>query len=195
MTPVFDTDAPEPDELTMPASYHQDVIRMWLRMLACTTLVETELRRQFRQKFDFTLPRFDVLAQLDRRPEGMVIGELSKRLMVSAGNVTPMIDRLITDGLVTRTPSEIDRRVQIVSITPEGRRRFRRMAKWNGQLLASIFGQVSPDHIAMLNGLLKEVKDTVVVAGFASATTDEAAPARKSGKADGESRGLLHGGA
>lgn len=172
---------------------------MWLRMLACTTLVETELRRQFRQKFDFTLPRFDVLAQLDRRPEGMVIGELSKRLMVSAGNVTPMIDRLITDGLVTRTPSEIDRRVQIVSITPEGRRRFRRMAKWNGQLLASIFGQVSPDHIAMLNGLLKEVKDTVVVSspagGPAGGATEEAAPARKARKTDGESRGLLHGGA
>lgn len=164
MTPVFDTDATEPDELTMPVSQHQDIIRMWLRMLACTTLVETELRRQFRMKFDFTLPRFDVLAQLDRRPEGMVIGDLSKRLMVSAGNVTPMIDRLIADGLVTRTPSEIDRRVQIVSITPEGRRRFRRMAKWNGQLLATIFEQVAPTHIETLNRVLKDVKDNVLAA-------------------------------
>lgn len=187
MTPVFDSDAPEPDDAAPPASHHQDVIRMWLRMLACTTLVESELRRQFRLKFDFTLPRFDVLAQLDRHPEGMVIGELSKRLMVSAGNVTPMIDRLTVDGLVTRTPSEIDRRVQIVSITAEGRRRFRRMAKWNGQLLASLFERVSPAHIEALSGLLKEVKDNVLAA-------QDEPPARSLPKNAGEGPGAVQHG-
>src|SRR5690606_8001391 len=114
-------------------------IRLWLRMLACTTLVESELRKQFRQQFDFTLPRFDVLAQLDRRPGGMMLGELAKSLMVSAGNVTPIVERLIADGLVTRASSELDRRVQIVSLTVEGRRKFRRMAKKNGEITAGIF--------------------------------------------------------
>ena len=72
--------------------------RLWLRLLACTTLIEGELRRRFREEFDFTMPRFDVLAQLDREPSGLVLGELPKRLMVSAGNLTPIVDRLVEDG-------------------------------------------------------------------------------------------------
>lgn len=80
--------------------------RLWLRLLACTTLIEAELRRRFREEFDFTMPRFDVLAQLDREPSGLVLGELPKRLMVSAGNLTPIVDRLVEDGYITRTPSE-----------------------------------------------------------------------------------------
>ena len=60
-------------------------VRVWLRLLACTSLIGAELRRQFREEFDFTMPRFDVLAQLDREPVGLVLGELPKRLMVTAG--------------------------------------------------------------------------------------------------------------
>ncbi|HKU09388.1 MAG TPA: MarR family transcriptional regulator, partial [Bradyrhizobium sp.] len=69
--------------------------RLWLRLLACSNLIGTELRRQFREEFDFTLARFEVLAQLDREPGGLVLGELPKRLMVSAGNLTPLVDRLV----------------------------------------------------------------------------------------------------
>ena len=97
-------------------------VRVWLRLLACTSLIGAELRRQFREEFDFTMPRFDVLAQLDREPVGLVLGELPKRLMVTAGNLTPIVDRLVEDGFITRSPSPLDRRVQIVCMTlrPEG---------------------------------------------------------------------------
>ena len=95
-------------------------VRVWLRLLACTSLIGTELRRQFREEFDFTMPRFDVLAQLDREPVGLVLGELPKRLMVTAGNLTPIVDRLVEDGFITRSPSPLDRRVQIVCMTAEG---------------------------------------------------------------------------
>ena len=91
-------------------------VRVWLRLLACTSLIGAELRRQFREEFDFTMPRFDVLAQLDREPVGLVLGELPKRLMVTAGNLTPIVDRLVEDGFITRSPSPLDRRVQIVCV-------------------------------------------------------------------------------
>ena len=135
---------------------HRAQIRLWLRLLACTTLISAELRRQFREEFDFTMPRFDVLAQLDREPGGLVLGELPKRLMVSAGNLTPIVDRLVEDGFITRTPSPLDRRVQIVCMTVEGRKAFRRMAKKHGLWLASLLAEFPKER---LDGLVKELDD------------------------------------
>lgn len=131
-------------------------VRVWLRLLACTALIGTELRRQFREEFDFTMPRFDVLAQLDREPGGLVLGELPKRLMVTAGNLTPIVDRLVEDGFITRTPSPLDRRVQIVCMTVEGRKTFRRMAKKHGLWLASLLAEFPRER---LDGLVKELDD------------------------------------
>ena len=131
-------------------------VRLWLRLLACTSLIGTELRRQFREEFDFTMPRFDVLAQLDREPGGLVLGELPKRLMVSAGNLTPIVDRLVDDGFITRTPSHLDRRVQIVCMTVEGRKAFRRMAKKHGLWLASLLAEFPKERF---DGLIKELDD------------------------------------
>ncbi|WP_315766417.1 MULTISPECIES: MarR family transcriptional regulator [unclassified Bradyrhizobium] len=135
--------------------------RLWLRLLACTTLIEGELRRRFREEFDFTMPRFDVLAQLDREPSGLVLGELPKRLMVSAGNLTPIVDRLVEDGYITRTPSNLDRRVQIVCMTVEGRKAFRRMAKSHGSWLAELLAGVPAERLDGLIGELDELKGAV----------------------------------
>jgi DNA-binding MarR family transcriptional regulator len=135
--------------------------RLWLRLLACTTLIEAELRRRFREEFDFTMPRFDVLAQLDREPSGLVLGELPKRLMVSAGNLTPIVDRLVEDGYITRTPSNLDRRVQIVCMTVEGRKAFRRMAKSHGSWLAELLAEFPSDRLDGLIGDLDELKGAV----------------------------------
>ena len=104
-------------------------MRLWLRLFTCKELIETEVRRRLRDSFEVTLPRFDLLAQLDRAPKGMTLGELSQRMMVSNGNVTGLVDRLVEQGLIDRRPSPNDRRAQIVSLTAEGRRFFRAMAR------------------------------------------------------------------
>src|SRR6266702_3240521 len=136
-------------------------VRVWLRLLACTSLIGAELRRQFREEFDFTMPRFDVLAQLDREHGGLVLGELPKRLMVSAGNLTPIVDRLVEDGYITRTPSNLDRRVQIVCMTVEGRKTFRRMAKSHGAWLAELLADFPADRFDGLIGELDDLKGAV----------------------------------
>ena len=143
---------------------HRAQTRLWLRLLACTTMISTELRRQFREEFDFTMPRFDVLAQLDREPGGLVLGELPKRLMVSAGNLTPIVDRLVDDGYITRTPSHLDRRVQIICMTVEGRKAFRRMAKKHGLWLASLLENFPQERIDGLIDQLDELKGAVKTA-------------------------------
>jgi len=137
---------------------HKTELRLWLRMLTCTTLIENEVRRRLREEFDVTLPRFDLLAQLDRAPNGITLGALSQRMMVSNGNITGLVDRLAAQGLIRRKSSLTDRRVQIVSLTAEGRRFFRAMARANADWIGEIFGDLNKSDIEMLMLLLAKSK-------------------------------------
>ena len=136
---------------------HKTELRLWLRMLTCTTLIENEVRRRLREAFDITLPRFDVLAQLDRSPDGMTLGELSQRMMVSNGNVTGIIDRLVADGLVVRVPVEGDRRAMLVRLTRKGEEDFTTMAAahegWVNELLDSVTVAEADQLIARLQSV------------------------------------------
>jgi len=87
---------------------HKDELRLWLRLFTCKEVIESEVRRRLRDTFEITLPRFDLLAQLERTPKGMTLGELSQRMMVSNGNVTGVVDRLVEQGLISRRPSPKD---------------------------------------------------------------------------------------
>ena len=137
---------------------HKTELRLWLRLLTCTTLIENEVRRRLRENFDVTLPRFDLLAQLDRTPNGMTLGELSQRMMVSNGNITGLVDRLVAQGLISRRPAPNDRRVQIVKLTAEGRRFFRSMARANANWVGELFGDLSAGDIEALMRLLAKTK-------------------------------------
>jgi DNA-binding MarR family transcriptional regulator len=139
---------------------HKTELRLWLRLLTCTTLIENEVRRRLRDNFDITLPRFDLLAQLERAPNGMTLGELSQRMMVSNGNITGLVDRLAAQGLILRRPAPNDRRVQIVSLTAEGRRFFRAMARENADWIGQIFADLSPGDISALMSALAKTKSS-----------------------------------
>jgi DNA-binding MarR family transcriptional regulator len=137
---------------------HKDELRLWLRLFTTKEVIETEVRRRLRDDFGVTLPRFDLLAQLDRTPRGMTLGELSQRMMVSNGNVTGLVDRLVEQGLISRRPSPKDRRAQIVSLTAQGRKFFRAMARANGDWMGDLFADLSGDDIATLMRLLAKTK-------------------------------------
>jgi len=139
---------------------HKTELRLWLRLLTCSTLIENELRRRLRDEFDITLPRFDLLAQLDRAPNGMTLGELSQRMMVSNGNITGLVDRLVEQGLIQRRPLPTDRRVHIVRLTAEGQRTFRAMARVNADWIGEIFAGLLPRDIEALMGLLAKTKES-----------------------------------
>src|SRR5256714_3588461 len=133
---------------------HEAELRLWLRLLTCTTLIEGEIRRRLRDSFDVTLPRFDLMAQLDKAPNGMTLGELSQRMMVSNGNVTGLAERLVEQGLLDRRPSPNDRRAQIVSLTAEGRRTFRAMARTHEDWIAEMFAGLDAADVDTLMALL-----------------------------------------
>jgi DNA-binding MarR family transcriptional regulator len=137
---------------------HKAELRLWLRIFTCKMLIEGEVRRRLRETFDVTLPRFDLMAQLDRAPSGMTLGELSQRMMVTNGNVTGLVDRLVAQKLVDRKPSPTDRRAQIVTLTAEGRKTFRAMARANGDWMGEIFASLSRSEISDLMRLLDKAK-------------------------------------
>jgi len=123
---------------TQPASKQK--LRLWIRLLGASRAIEAELRRRLRAEFGETLPRFDVMAALQRRPHGMIMTELSRYLMVSNGNVTGIVERLVAEGHVMRLPVEADRRATFVRLTPKGTQHFEGMASvheaWVSELLA-----------------------------------------------------------
>jgi DNA-binding MarR family transcriptional regulator len=137
---------------------HKTELRLWLRLLTCSTLIEGEVRRRLRGHFDLTLPRFDLLAQLDRAPNGITLGELSQRMMVTNGNITGLVDRLEQQALVKRRPSPSDRRVQYVALTAAGRKFFRSMASANADWVAEFFAELSGDDVDELMRLLAKTK-------------------------------------
>jgi DNA-binding MarR family transcriptional regulator len=145
---------------------HKAELRLWLRLLTCTNLIESEIRRRLRETYDVTLPRFDLMAQLEKNPSGMTLGELSSRLMVTNGNVTGLVDRLLEQGLVDRRPSAKDRRAQIVSLTAEGRRAFRTMARTHEDWIAELFAELSAADIeGLMRGLGKAKISATKAAG------------------------------
>jgi DNA-binding MarR family transcriptional regulator len=140
-------------------SEHPEALRLWLRLLTCTQLVEKQVRGQLRERFDTTLPRFDLMAQLERAPDGLKMNELSRRMMVTGGNVTGITDQLVAEGLVDRVDVEGDRRAYRVRLTPKGRKLFHDMAHQHERWILEAFAALTDKEISTLHKLLGKVKD------------------------------------
>ncbi|MES2901060.1 MAG: MarR family transcriptional regulator [Pseudomonadota bacterium] len=137
---------------------HHQSLKLWLRMLSCTVRIENEIRSRMRTTFGITLPRFDLMAQLERHPDGLRMGELSRRMMVTGGNITGITDQLEQEQLVLRVPDPKDRRVYTVKLTEAGRAAFQDMAAVHEGWIAELLQDISPDDKSTLIELLSHMK-------------------------------------
>ena len=146
-----------------PRSASKQRLRLWLRLLRATRAIEAELRERLRVRFALTLPQFDVLAALARKPDGITMTELSRMLIVSNGNVTGIIDRLVGDKLVARQPAPDDRRSFLVRLTAKGQSHFAAVARahqeWIDRLLSDFDAADAETIIAHLDGLPARVRN------------------------------------
>ncbi|MCC7327303.1 MAG: MarR family transcriptional regulator [Burkholderiales bacterium] len=149
---------PAPDAETRVSGDHHESLRLWLRLMTCTLMIERDVRARLRERFAITLPRFDLLAQLERYPQGLRMGELSRRLMVTGGNVTGLTNELVAEGLVLRRPLAGDRRAHAVRLTAKGRRAFDAMAAEHERWIVRMFSGVPAADRARLYALLGSVK-------------------------------------
>ncbi|MGA2551125.1 MAG: MarR family transcriptional regulator [Burkholderiaceae bacterium] len=150
------------DYETRAADQDHEALRLWLRLLTCSKLIEGEVRRSLHAEFECTLPRFDLLAQLDREPEGLSMGTLSRRMMVTGGNVTGIADQLEKDGFLARSPAPEDRRQILIQLTAKGRREFARMAHAHEGWIIALFAGISDTQRRHLYDLLGELKSSML---------------------------------
>lgn len=120
-------------------------LRLWLRMISCSMKMESILSQRLRKEFKTSMARFDVMSQLERFPDGLTMSELSRRLIVSNGAITGLVDKLADAGFVTRREDPEDRRSMIVRLTRKGRDNFLRMAQRHEEWVVSILGELSSE--------------------------------------------------
>ena len=152
------------------ASDDHQSLKVWLRLLSCSTQIETEIRKRLRAEFGMTLARFDYLAQLHRHAEGLRMSALSRYLMVTGGNVTGLTDELVKEGLVERSADAGDRRSWRVSLTRKGRRVFEKIAAVHETWVVAIFAGMALAQKAQLHELLGRLR--VQLADIQSTTAD-----------------------
>ena len=145
--------------------HEKEGLRLWLRIVSCTQLVELEIRTMLREKFDMTLPRFELLSALDRVVDGLTMSELSHWLMVSKGNVTGIAERLSEDGFIRREPTPTDRRSFMVTMTEKGRKEYKEMELEYEKLLDKLFNDMTPDDSDMFTGMLAKIRESVAELG------------------------------
>jgi len=155
---------------------HQ-ALRLWLRLLSCNMRIENQVRSRLRRDFGTTLPRFDLMAQLERNPGGLRMSEISKRLMVSGGNVTGITDQLEREGLVIRTLDPTDRRAVTVKLTESGLKRFRELADQHEHWIVELLDGLNREEQHTLFALLKKLKTHLTVTAAAAAAPRAASPA------------------
>ena len=156
MNVIFET-----QELGVPTTTNDDEhasLRLWLRLLSCTTTIERHMRERLRVRFDTTLPRFDMMAQLNREPRGLKMSELSRRLMVTGGTVTGLTDQLVAEGLVVRRGIPGDRRAYNVRLTPKGKRQFDAMAVEHERWVIDLMDEISKEERHVLFESLGNLK-------------------------------------
>lgn len=146
---------------TPPALHGTARLRVWLRLLACSTLIETRLRRNLAAEFGLTLPVFDILVQIDRPPLGPSMGELSKRLMVSKGSVTDLVERLERKGLVFRRSDPDDGRLQHVFLSPRAKNLLDRVIPVHDSWIRQAMQGLDADTLADLERGLGRLKDSL----------------------------------
>jgi len=153
--------AAEHDAESRVSEAHHESLRLWLRLFTCTLLIERRVRARLRDDFAISLPRFDLMAQLERFPRGLRMRELSERLMVTGGNVTGITDQLVAEGLVERRPIPEDRRAYAVRLTAKGKRAFDTMAGAHERWVIDLLSGLSRIERSRLYALLGRVKDTL----------------------------------
>ncbi len=155
------TGEPHVDHETVLDADDHTALKLWLRLMTCRDMIGGTLQRRLRYDFNTTSPRFELLAQLDRHPEGLKMSELSQRLMVTGGNVTALADLLEAEGAIVREPVADDRRAIRLRITPAGRERFAVIAREHERWVISLFEGLTRTEQQALYALLGKVKGSV----------------------------------
>lgn len=143
-------------------SLSKERLRLWLKLLKTSRSIEDEVRRRLRRHHDWTLPRFDVMSALSRAPDGLKMGEISRMLKVSGGNITGIVDKLTEEGLALRVAIPGDRRAQLVRLTDKGQEMFARHSADHEAWIDDILGGLDADDLGGMIARLDRLTETLL---------------------------------
>jgi len=150
------------DRETRATADDHRALRLWLRLLTCSQLIERHVRTRLRERFGITLPRFDLMSQLERHPAGLKMNELSRLMMVTGGNITGIVDQLVKEGLVERVDDAADRRAWRVRLTRAGDKAFAEMARAHEEWVVELLSGLSRKDADSLMHLLARLKQVTL---------------------------------
>ena len=142
-------------------SRSKQTLSLSMRLRSCEDILAQQVRARLRATFSITLPQFDILSELERANAPLTMSQLSERLMVSNGNVTGIVDRLVRDGLVRRIQAETDRRIHLVQLTMRGAEQYASMANVHNLWVTELFTGLSDCEIQQLLSLLHKTKKSL----------------------------------
>ena len=115
--------------------------------------IDADLRRR-----NLTSAQLNVLLALrSAGADGLLMGQIGDRLVVTRSNVTGLIDRLERQGLVTRA-SHRDRRATVVRLTEAGEALLERTTPRHAEVLAELTGCFSSEEKQTLIRLLSKLR-------------------------------------
>lgn len=144
-----------PDPATMNVS-------LWVRLLESHNLMLSEVRRRLAE--DCTMPRFDLLANLERE-DGQTLARLSRSMLVTAGNLTGLVDRAERDGVVERRADPTDRRLSRVYLTPKGRELIKSLMPLHSAHISQLLDGLDSSDRRELRRLLGKLRDSLTGKG------------------------------
>lgn len=152
------TTATAADPSTAPQLDGKEHLRLWVRLLACAHTAEQRVKSRIKERFGINQTAFNLMSQLDRFPDGIRMGELSRRTVVTGSNLTAVIDDLAKRGYVARSPAPNDRRATLIALTEAGREAFSWMSPIHATWIEEVFAEMPAEDQAELCSRLDELK-------------------------------------
>ena len=159
----------------MSSAAHELAIRVWFRFVRLETRMNTAITERLRD-IGLSVPQCDVLTTLTEA-EGVNQQDLAKRLYVTKGNISGLLDRLETAGLVERRSTAADRRQYEIYLTPAGRSAAEKAIALQHALIRATLGRMPQSDLSTLEGLLVSIRDLMrEYGGPITATSDPSEP-------------------
>lgn len=134
-------------------------VRVWFRLIRLEARMQAAVGERLRG-IGVSIPQCDVLTTLTEQ-EGVSQQELAKRLYVTKGNISSLLDRLEEAGLVERRSTVSDRRQYAVYLTETGRRTAEKAIAVQHRWIASTLGRMTEVDLAALETQLVALRDIV----------------------------------
>jgi DNA-binding MarR family transcriptional regulator len=117
----------------------------WMALVRTYARLWDQVEAQMRHDSGLTMPRYDVLMQLDMAGGRLGLTELAASIVLSPSGLSKLLDRMEASELIRREPDPRDARSTFARITPRGRSLVRKARDRHHEWLQQVVGGALDD--------------------------------------------------